>query len=51
MSPKLPKDKPCHLLGIGDIESIGDCVAFGIDTFDSAYPTRYVRSTHTCSVR
>ncbi|ELR15511.1 queuine tRNAribosyltransferase [Acanthamoeba castellanii str. Neff] len=43
MSPKLPKDKPCHLLGIGDLESIGDCVAFGIDTFDSAYPTRIGR--------
>jgi queuine tRNA-ribosyltransferase len=76
MSPKLPKDKPCHLLGIGsasglwrscavhnnsfhfrvrltgDLESIADCVAFGIDTFDSAYPTRYAtrrtrRTQHT----
>jgi len=64
MSSQLPKDKPCHLLGIGllflsihrsppnngtlakmilttgDIESVGDCIPFGIDTFDSAYPTR-----------
>lgn len=46
LSPKLPKEKPCHLLGIGDIESISDCVKFGIDTFDSAYPTRLLYSSY-----
>lgn len=39
----LPKDKPIHLLGIGDPESISNCVVLGIDTFDSAYPTRLGR--------
>lgn len=41
--PLLPKEKPNHLLGIGDIESIEKCVPLGIDTFDSSYPTRSAR--------
>ncbi len=41
--PLLPKEKPNHLLGIGDIESIDLGVALGIDTFDSSYPTRAAR--------
>jgi queuine tRNA-ribosyltransferase len=39
----LPMEKPCHLLGIGDLESIDKCIPFGIDTFDSSYPTRAAR--------
>lgn len=39
----LPKEKPNHLLGIGDLESIASCVPLGIDTFDSSYPTRAAR--------
>lgn len=39
----LPEDKPNHLLGIGDLESIDGCIPFGIDTFDSSYPTRAAR--------
>jgi queuine tRNA-ribosyltransferase len=42
-TPHLPPEKPIHLLGIGDIPSIVDCVPFGIDTFDSAYPTKVAR--------
>ncbi len=42
-TPHLPKDKPNHLLGIGDLESIDLCVPLGIDTFDSSYPTRAAR--------
>ncbi len=42
-TPHLPPEKPIHLLGIGDIPSVIDCVPFGIDTFDSAYPTKVAR--------
>jgi queuine tRNA-ribosyltransferase len=41
--PCLPEDKPNHLLGIGDLESLKQCVPIGIDTFDSSYPTRAAR--------
>lgn len=43
LSPALPEDQPTHLLGIGDLESIARGVAFGLDTFDSSYPTRMAR--------
>lgn len=41
--PCLPEDKPNHLLGIGDLDSLKQCVPLGIDTFDSSYPTRAAR--------
>lgn len=41
--PKLPIDKPNHLLGMGDLESFDLCIPLGIDTFDSSYPTRAAR--------
>ena len=41
--PMLPKDKPNHLLGIGDVSSIDQCIPLGIDTFDSSHPTRSAR--------
>lgn len=41
--PLLPDDKPNHLLGIGDLESLNALVPLGIDTFDSSYPTRAAR--------
>ncbi|MBI2812047.1 MAG: tRNA-guanosine(34) transglycosylase [Candidatus Melainabacteria bacterium] len=41
--PLLPTDRPNHLLGIGDLESIEHCVPLGIDTFDASYPTRAAR--------
>lgn len=41
--PQLPVEKPNHLLGIGDIESIAIGIPLGIDTFDSSYPTRAAR--------
>lgn len=40
---RLPTEKPNHLLGIGDLDSIEQCVPLGIDTFDSSYPTRSAR--------
>lgn len=42
-TPHLPEHQPRHLLGIGDLPSIDSCVPLGIDTFDSAYPTRLSR--------
>ncbi len=39
----LPPQKPRHLLGIGDLESLAACMPLGIDTFDSSYPTRAAR--------
>ncbi|MFI4937615.1 MAG: tRNA guanosine(34) transglycosylase Tgt [Candidatus Berkiellales bacterium] len=39
-TPHLPSEKPIHLLGIGDITSIAQCIPHGIDTFDSSYPTK-----------
>lgn len=39
----LPSEKPKHLLGIADLETIKEAVKYGIDTFDSAYPTKCAR--------
>jgi len=36
----LPRTKPVHLLGIGDVASIEAGAALGVDTFDSSFPTR-----------
>ncbi len=41
--PHIPEEKPNHLLGIGDLESLEMCTPLGIDTFDSSYPTRAAR--------
>lgn len=40
ISDSIPDQLPIHLLGIGDPESILNLVKYGIDTFDSAYPTK-----------
>ncbi len=36
-------ERPRHLLGIGEIEDIFECVERGIDTFDCVAPTRLAR--------
>lgn len=41
--PHLDNEKPVHLLGIGDIKTIDATIKYGIDTFDSAYPTKIAR--------
>jgi len=41
--PRIPQDKPNHVLGIADLESVQQLITFGVDTFDSAYPTRLGR--------
>lgn len=38
--PLLPANRPIHLLGIADPASIDLLADLGIDTYDSAYPTR-----------
>jgi queuine tRNA-ribosyltransferase len=43
LMPHMPDDKPNHLLGIGDLESIEQSIPLGIDTFDSTYPTKAAR--------
>ncbi len=43
LMPYLPSEKPNHLLGIGDLPSLEQCIPLGIDTFDSSYPTRSAR--------
>jgi len=43
LMPHIPQNKPNHLLGIGDLNSIEDIIKLGIDTFDSSYPTRCAR--------
>ena len=40
--PKLD-DRPRHLLGIGEIDDIFECVARGVDSFDCVSPTRIAR--------
>ena len=39
----LPPEKPRHLLGIADLKTIKVALELGIDTFDSAYPTKCAR--------
>jgi queuine tRNA-ribosyltransferase len=43
LMPRLPEEKPNHLLGIGDLQSIDESIRLGIDTFDSSHPTRCAR--------
>ncbi len=42
-TPRVREDRPIHLLGIGTIRDIFDCVPLGIDTFDCVSPTRLAR--------
>ena len=41
---ELPRDRPRHLLGIGDVPGVFDAVARGCDTFDCVAPTRNARN-------
>jgi queuine tRNA-ribosyltransferase len=41
--PRLRKDRPVHLLGIGRVSDIFAGVELGIDTFDCVHPTRIAR--------
>jgi len=39
----LKTSKPVHLLGIGGINDVFECIRYGIDTFDCVAPTRMAR--------
>uniref|UniRef100_A0A7R9YM12 tRNA-guanine(15) transglycosylase-like domain-containing protein n=1 Tax=Diacronema lutheri TaxID=2081491 RepID=A0A7R9YM12_DIALT len=43
LRPALPAGRPVHLLGIADELSVPAAVPFGIDSFDSCWPTRVAR--------
>lgn len=43
-APLLPEDKPRYVMGIGSPEDLVECVARGMDLFDSALPTRVARN-------
>ena len=38
-TPALPREKPRHLLGMGEVEDIFEGVAHGVDLFDCIIPT------------
>lgn len=40
LMPGMPRDKPCHVLGIADPDSAAPLAQLGCDTFDSCYATR-----------
>ncbi len=44
--PLLPKEKPRHLLGVGEIDDIFALIKAGVDTFDCVMPTRLGRMGH-----
>ncbi len=41
--PELPDAKFRHLLGIGDVDDLFECVERGVDSFDCVIPTRFAR--------
>jgi queuine tRNA-ribosyltransferase len=41
--PLLPREAPCHLLGIGEVDDLLVGIGMGIDLFDCAIPTRIAR--------
>lgn len=43
---EMPRGKPIHLLGIGEVEDVFNVVESGIDTFDCVMPTRLGRMGH-----
>ncbi len=41
--PFVPDDRPNHLLGIADLPALAGAIPLGVDTFDSAHPTKCAR--------
>ncbi len=46
LPPKMPKDKPRYLMGVGKPEDIVEAVLRGVDMFDCVMPTRNARNGH-----
>ena len=44
VAPFLPKEKPRHLLGVGEVDDIFEIIERGVDTFDCVIPTRMGRT-------
>ena len=45
-APRLPRDKPRYLMGVGKPEDIVEAVCAGVDMFDCVMPTRNARNGH-----
>ncbi len=43
IAPGMPKEKPRYLMGVGSPDVLIESVRFGMDMFDSVYPTRMAR--------
>lgn len=46
LMPKMPKDKPRYLMGVGKPEDLVEGVLRGVDMFDCVMPTRNARNGH-----
>ena len=46
IAPKLPKDQPRYVMGVGKPEDLVEGVRRGIDMFDCVMPTRNARNSH-----
>jgi queuine tRNA-ribosyltransferase len=44
LNPKMPKDRPRYLMGVGTPEDLVEAVRRGIDMFDCVMPTRNARN-------
>jgi len=44
VTPILPREKPRHLLGVGEVDDIFEIIERGVDTFDCVIPTRMGRT-------
>jgi len=44
--PRMPKDKPRYLMGVGTPQDLVESVALGVDMFDCVMPTRNARNGH-----
>lgn len=40
---KVPEEKPVYLMGVGSPLELLDCIALGVDIFDSVFPARHAR--------
>src|SRR5215213_5857210 len=46
IAPRMPKDSPRYLMGVGTPEDLVEAVARGVDMFDCVLPTRNARNGH-----
>jgi queuine tRNA-ribosyltransferase len=46
LEPRMPKDRPRYLMGVGTPEDLVESVRRGIDMFDCVMPTRHARNGH-----